>query len=129
MYTAAGRTGTTPIATYAATAGTAQVYSPGGTSQQALADQISAALADVKSCTFDLTNLQGKSIKVVRAKLDQASVLVNGTAVPLDTTNTNGWDAVTDTQLQLFGPACDAWRDPKVTDIKFNFPCEAISVS
>jgi hypothetical protein len=127
MYTQAGRTGTVPIATYSATAGTAQVYSPGGTSQQALADQISAALADVKSCTFDLTNLQGKMIKVNRSKLDQASVVVGGTVVPLDPTNANGWDVVTDTQLQLFGPACDAWRDPKVTDIQFNFPCGVIT--
>jgi hypothetical protein len=47
--------------------------------------------------------------------------------VPLDPTNANGWDVVTDTQLQLFGPACDAWRDPKVTDIQFNFPCGVIT--
>src|SRR4029077_16208717 len=44
MYTAAGRTGMTPLATYSATAGTAAVYAPSSTMQQALVDQISAAL-------------------------------------------------------------------------------------
>src|SRR4029077_9264060 len=102
------------------------VYAPSSTMQQALVDQISAALADVKSCTFDLSNVNGKSIKVVRTMLNKASVLIDGTVVPLDPNNTNGWDMVSDTQLQLFGPACDAWRDPKATDIQFNFPCEII---
>jgi hypothetical protein len=119
----------TTLGTYMTTMGPTTPYMPSAANQAQLVSTLSAALSGVKSCTFDLTNLQGKTIKVVRAKLDQASVLVNGTAVPLDTTDTNGWDVVTDTQLQLFGPACDAWRDPAATDIQFNFPCEAISVS
>jgi hypothetical protein len=122
LWTAAGRTGLNPIATYSATAGSAPVYSPGGTSQTALAAQISAALADVKSCTFDL----GGHISVVTSKLDKASVVINGSTVPLDPNMTNGWYMSSPTVLQLYGPACDMWRDPSVTDIKFNFPCEII---
>jgi hypothetical protein len=121
LYTAAGRT-MAPLAMYSTTAGTASVYSPGSTSQSALATQIAAALADVKSCTFDL----GGHIKVSLDKLNKASVMVNGSTVPLDAANKNGWDMTSDTVLELFGPACDMWRDPSVNEIKFNFPCDII---
>jgi hypothetical protein len=34
----------------------------------------------------------------------------------------------TDTQLELSGTACDAWRKPENTTIDFQFPCETIIV-
>jgi hypothetical protein len=49
-----------------------------------------------------------------------------GTTVPLDTTSANGWNMVNETTVQLFGSACDAWRDPAAKTIDFNFPCEII---
>jgi hypothetical protein len=120
MWTAAGRTGTNPLATYGPTAGTAPVYTPTSTSQQALADQISSALADVKSCTFDLSG----HIRVDRTQLSKASVKIGGVAIPLS--DTSGWHMLTDTELELVGDACAGWRQPDVTDIMFNFPCEII---
>ena len=104
--------------------GTAKVFKPDLTNQQALVGAISAALSGVKSCVFDLGNLEGKAIKVDRTQLGKAHVLVMGTQIPLD--DANGWSMTTDTQLQLSGAACEAWRKPENTMIDFQFPCELI---
>jgi hypothetical protein len=121
----AHKTGSVPTAVYAdqlhVTPGTAKVFSPSSTDTQALADQIATAVAGVKTCTFDLSSL---TIDVTR--LNEASVLIDGNVVPLDPTNTNGWDMVTGAELQLFGPACDGWRSKDAMDIKFNFPCDLV---
>jgi hypothetical protein len=91
-----------------------------------LLTQLSTALAGVKSCTFDLNNINGKMIKVDRNQLNKASIKVEGSTVPLDPNNANGWNMTSDTTLELFGAACDAWRDPDAKNIDFNFPCEII---
>jgi hypothetical protein len=109
------------LGTYAATAGPTQPYRPDVTNQQALVAQLSAALSGVKSCVFDLT-----PVKVDRNQLAKASVLIEGVPVPLDPASANGWNMTTDIQLQLFGSACDTWRDPNKKNIQFNFPCEII---
>jgi hypothetical protein len=88
--------------------------------------QLGAALSGVKSCVFDLNGVGGVPIKVDLTKLDKATIKVQGTTIALDPNNTNGWNMVTATQLQLFGPACDAWRAPDAKTIDFNFPCEII---
>ena len=111
-----------PIATYSATGGNATVYAPTSASDvKALTDQITAALQGVKSCTFDLTGF-----KIDLTKLNQAGVLINGSLVPLDPKSGNGWNMVSATELQLFGSACDNWRKPSSTDIKFDFPCTIV---
>jgi hypothetical protein len=111
-----------PIATYAPTGGNATVFQPtSATDVQALVAQITAAVQGVKSCTFDLTGF-----KIDLTKLSEAGVLINGAAVPLDPANGNGWDMVSGSELQLFGPACDNWRKPSSTDIKFKFPCDLV---
>jgi hypothetical protein len=111
-----------PIATYSATGGNATVFAPTSASDvQALSDQITAAIQGVKSCTFDLTGF-----KIDLTMLSRAGVLINGAVVPLDPNNGNGWDMVSGTELQLFGPACDNWRKPSSTDIKFDFPCDLV---
>ena len=110
------------IGTYGTTMGASRAYVPTAGDQAQIIAQLSAALAGVKSCTFDLSG----HITVATSMLNRAAVFVQGKAVTLDPTNTNGWNMTSPSQLQLFGPACDAWRDPNVTDIKFNFPCEII---
>jgi hypothetical protein len=109
------------LGTYAAVAGTTKPYQPDVTNQQALITQLTNALSGVKSCVFDLT-----PVKVDRNQLNKASVKIEGVSVPLDTANANGWNMTTDIQLQLYGSACDAWRDPDAKNIDFNFPCEII---
>jgi hypothetical protein len=114
------------IGDYAPTGGTATVFKPDLTNQQALVNAISAALSGVKSCVFDLGNLNGKAITVDLTQLGKAHVLIMGTEVPLD--NANGWRMNTETQLELTGTACETWRKPENTTIDFQFPCEIIVI-
>ena len=84
------------------------------------------ALSGVKSCSFDLSDVGGKSIKVDTSKLSSAKVMIQGTAVPLDPTN--GWnvDPTTPSTLVLNGTACKTWQHPDNNDINFAFPCSTI---
>ena len=90
----------------------------------ALVNAISAVVAGVKSCTFDLSDVGGKSIKVDTSKLAQARVIVEGTDVPQG--DTNGWSMASPTQLVLNGTACTSWRMPDKKNIDFRFPCSTI---
>ena len=117
---------TAVVGTYSPTAGPTKPFKPNAADQTMLAAQLSTALAGVKSCTFDLNNINGKAIKVDRNQLNKASIKVEGTTVPLDPNSANGWNMISDTTLELFGAACDAWRNPNATNIEFNFPCEII---
>jgi hypothetical protein len=115
---------TTADYTTAGAGGTAPVYRPDPVDQAALITQIQAALAGVKSCSFDLA---GDGVKVDLARPDLgtlAHVLINGTAVPIDATN--GWHMASDTTVELDGDACSSWRVPGQTAISFDFPCDVI---
>jgi hypothetical protein len=120
--TCRGRT----IGTYAAASGPTRPYTPDVNNQQALVNALSQALSGVKSCTFDLGNLDGKAIRVDLTQLAKANVLIENVAVPLDPAN--GWTMVTGTQLELTGSACADWRKPENKNIAFQFPCEIIVV-
>jgi len=106
-----------------AVAGKATVYRPDPNDQQALVGQIRAALAGVKSCSFDLSG--DVKVDLARADLgDKAKITINGNPVPFDATN--GWHMLTETTVQLEGQACSAWRVPGETAINFDFPCDVI---
>jgi hypothetical protein len=115
------------LGTYSATSGPTKPYTPNASDQTMLATQLAAALSGVKSCTFDLGNINGKAIHVDLKQLNKASVAIMGMTVPLDPNNGDGWDMVSGTQLQLFGSYCDLWRSADTKDIAFNFPCEIIN--
>jgi hypothetical protein len=104
-------------------AGNAPVYRPDPTDQAALTEQIRAALAGVKSCTFDLGE-DGVQVDLSRQDLGVlAHVLINGAAVPFDPSN--GWSMSSETTVTLAGQACATWRTPTVqTSISFDFPCD-----
>jgi hypothetical protein len=119
---ASGHTGA--IATYGSPAGKATVYTPSSTSTADLATQISAAISGVKSCTFDLSNVNGKSIKVDLTQLASAHVLIQSAQIPQDATN--GWSMSSQTQLLLNGTACKTWETPGNDNIDFQFPCQSI---
>lgn len=106
-----------------ALAGAAPVFRPDPTDQAALTDQLRAALASVKSCSFDLGE-DGVQVDLTRTDLgERARVIVNGNPVAFDAQN--GWNMESETTVTLAGEACDAWRDPLVaTSISFDFPCE-----
>lgn len=114
------------LGTYSTTMGPTKPYTPSAANQNELVSQLSAAISGVKSCTFDLGNIDGKSIKVDRTMLGSAHIQIMGKDVPLD--DTNGWRLNTDTQLELVGKACDTWRAPESKTIDFMFPCESFIV-
>ena len=104
--------------------GSATVYRPDPTDQAALIQQISAALAGVKSCSFDLAG-DGVKVDLSRADLGTlAKININGNAVPFDATN--GWHMLSETTVQLEGQACAAWRSRGESSIDFDFPCDVI---
>jgi len=104
-------------------AGSTTVYRPDPNDQAALIGQIRAALAGVKSCSFDLTG--DVKVDLARADLgDKAKISINGNAVPFDASN--GWHMLSETTVQLEGQACADWRVPSETSISFDFPCDVI---
>lgn len=119
-FTIGTRTETTPaLGTYAAVGGKATVFQPDPGKQAELAAQVRNVVSNTKSCTFDL---QGQ-IKVDLARANQGTVVIDGTTVAYEATN--GWQMLTETQLELKGLACESWRSTgKVID--FDFPCEII---
>jgi len=113
------------LGAYSATAGPTNPYMPSAADQTQLVTQLSTALAGVKSCTFDLNDVGGKSIKVDAMKLDQAHVKIQGTEIPQNATN--GWSlGATTSELVLNGTACTTWRMPNNKLIDFIFPCGII---
>jgi len=128
-----GRPITAPLADYVATGGGAKVYSPNVADQSSLTNTLASLFSGVKSCTFDLGNINGSSIRVDTSQLNKAEVKIENTVVPLD--NANGWrincvpagdPACKPSQLELTGSECARWRMPMVKNIAFNFPCEII---
>jgi hypothetical protein len=114
------------IGTYSATAGPTLPYKPDVTNQAMLVNQLSQALSGVKSCTFDLNNLDGKMLKVNMTMLDQVTVKIMGTNVPLDPAN--GWRMNTASELELTGTACTAWRMPQNMKVDIEIPCAIIVI-
>ena len=130
-FTTAGKTAAagSTLGMYAATAGPTKPYTPNASDATQLATQLAAALSGVKSCTFDLNNINGQSITVDTTKLNQAHVKIEGVEIPLGATN--GWnvDAAAPTQLVLSGTACTTWRDPASRKIELGFPCSGAPFS
>lgn len=117
----------TTLGTYSTTMGPTMPYQPSASNLTQLVSQLGAALSGVKSCTFDLNTINnGMPVKINRDLLNEAHVLIMDNEVPLN--DTNGWRLSTDTQVELTGPACDAWRQPDTTKIEFKFPCDIFIV-
>jgi len=121
------------LGTYSATAGPTMPYTPSATDQTMLVNQLSTALSGVKSCSFDLGNINGSSIRVDTSQLNKAQVSIENNVVPLD--SANGWKIncvpagdpnCKNSQLELTGSACTTWRGPNTKNISFNFPCDII---
>src|SRR4051812_46377522 len=117
---------TATVGTYGTTAGPTKPFKPDATNQSALVTTLSMALAGVKSCTFDLKDVNGVAIKADTSKLNQAHVLIEGTEVPLSATN--GWnvDPSDPTTLIFSGAACNTWRLPTSNTLDLQFPCGSI---
>lgn len=114
------------VGTYATAPGPTKPYTPDVSNQTMLMNQLSQALAGVKSCVFDLGDVNGKSIKVDVTQLDQATISLMGAPVPHD--DVNGWRMNSPTQLELMGTACATWRLPATKTINFGFPCQIVII-
>ena len=117
------------LGTYSTMMGPTMPYQPSASNLSQLVTQLTAAINGVKSCTFDLGNVGGQSIKVDLNQLASAHVCLSSSCpdsseVPQDATN--GWSMASATQLTLNGTACDKWRMPANNDISFDFPCKSI---
>jgi hypothetical protein len=117
---------TAVVGTYSPTAGPTKPFKPNAADQTMLVTQLSAALAGVKSCTFDLNDVNGKMIKVDTTKLALAHVKIEGVEIPLGATD--GWNVLASapTQLVFSGAACTTWRNPNSKKIDLQFPCGTI---
>jgi len=116
----------TTLGTYATTAGPTMPFAPSAADQTQIVTELSKALAGVKSCSFDLNDVNGKMIKVDTTKLSQAHVSIQGVEVPQSATA--GWtvDAAAPSTLVFSGSACTTWRLPSSTKIGLEFPCSSI---
>jgi hypothetical protein len=71
------------------------------------------------SCVFDLP-APTNSLESTQ----DIAVLANGVVLPHDANHVNGWDYTTGTtQIQIFGPTCDALMAAKVGDVGVQFIC------
>jgi hypothetical protein len=118
-YTAANLTGMRAIGTYSPTGGTAPVFQP-MTTLEDLTKQISAVVAGVKSCTFDLGAM---GVEIDKTQVDKMKILIEGKPIPYSTEN--GWHLTSGTQFELVGQTCADWRDPAKmqTDFGWDLPC------
>jgi len=72
------------------------------------------------SCTFTVPDPPNSDTD--RAHI---GVLVNGTELPRDTNQANGWDYTTSgmTAVEVFGPQCDAIKNGTATSVEIVFKC------
>jgi hypothetical protein len=109
-----------PLATYSASSGTAPVYRPNPTDQQALKDLFARPVAGVKSCRFALAS----GYHVALDQLANAHVRIDGVDLPRG--GDNGWNMTSTTVLELSGNSCVLWHDVKSRNISFDFPCGVV---
>jgi len=135
LATQLGRTTGQALVDYATTGGNGMVFAPDVTDQQALTNTLAGLFSGVKSCIFDLNNLDpGKpAIHVNTSLLSEAQILIETTPVPLDPNN--GWRVncvptgdpnCKPTQIELTGTACASWHLATNKNITFDFPCDVI---
>jgi hypothetical protein len=80
----------------------------------------------VASCTLPLngapTNFTNVAVSVQTSS--------GASAVPQDTTHTNGWDYTNNkTSVQFYGPACDSLKSGTYTGVKFIYACPGVTIT
>jgi len=110
------------VATYGASNGQAPFFEPDVQDRNALVAALSAAIAGVRSCVFDL---QGK-VKIDLKLADQGEVAIDGARVPYG--GADGYRMNNETQLELLGGACTRLRKPETQRVSIDFPCKAIEL-
>ena len=112
----------TPRASYSRAGGAGVLFEPDVSDRDALVSALSAAVAGLRSCTFDLRG----ELKIDPDAAHLGSVEIDGVSIPLD--DANGYRFNGPSELELRGEACARLRRPAVSRVRFDFPCEAIVV-
>ena len=107
---------------FSQTDGMTPYFTPNVQDREALVSAIGAAIAGVKSCTFDLNG----QLEVDLNRVHLGKVFIDNTEVSYDTPD--GWRMLSETQLELQGAACALLRDPNTMGIHFDFPCDVITL-
>ena len=117
---------TAVVGTYATTAGPTKPFKPSASDQSMLLTQLSTALAGRQELHVrsDGDRRHADQGRPQAAEQGDDQGRRHGSAAGYD--SANGWNMINETTLQLFGSACDTWRNPSAKTIDFNFPCEII---
>jgi len=118
LFAASKKTAPTALGTYAAANGTAPLYMAATNGTGDVETQVKAALAAMKSCSFQLT-----AHSINPAKVTEGTVTVGGTNYAEDAAN--GWSMPSSTVVTLNGAACSSYRQTGAA-VAINFPCDAI---
>jgi hypothetical protein len=95
------------------------------------ADELATALADIADriaiCSFALEGLPGSD-----AEKDDANLYLNGEVIPFDSMSAKqdgwAWIDAERTTVELYGPACTAFKTNRRTSIVIEFGCPAVVV-
>jgi hypothetical protein len=118
LFTASGKTAPATLGNYAGAAGAATLYMAATNATADVETQVKAALAAMKSCSFQLTAHSINSSKVA-----EGIVTLGGASVAQDAGN--GWSMPSSTVVTLNGAACSSYRQTGAA-VSINFPCDAI---
>lgn len=95
----------------------APFYEPA--TQEALGDALASAVRGTRTCSFDLRG------EVEAGSAHRGSVTVDGTRLSMS--EDDGWRLVTPSQIELVGPACDAFMEGD-HELRATFPCDVVVV-
>jgi len=105
--------------TYSATSGNAQFFQANGTDEAALGAALDSVIYGIRSCVFDLAGaveINPERVGAARITIDGGPALVFG--------DPNGWQLLTETQIELVGSACQQLKNPATGRVSFDFPCD-----
>jgi hypothetical protein len=95
----------------------APFYEPA--TREALGEAIASAVRGTRTCSFDLRG------EVDPTSAHRGSVIVDGTELAMS--DDDGWHLVTPSQIELVGPACDAFMEGE-HELRATFPCDVVVI-
>jgi hypothetical protein len=95
----------------------ATLYEP--TTREELREALVRLVNGTRTCSFDLRG------EVEAGSAHRGTVTVDGEPLPMS--DDNGWRLVTASQIELTGPACDAFMEGE-HELRARFPCDVVVV-
>jgi hypothetical protein len=89
-------------------------------------DALNAIALEAFDCTFDLPEVEMGTPDLAAVNITVSSP-AGSTVVPKDSSHANGWDYLPgDTQVQLYGPACEALKADATASVEVVVGCETV---